>query len=121
MAVPDSVTPTYLTEDQGREWAWKDVKKDVGTKGWTAGDNGNFFGFFVHGWNYRGQFEKQRAAAPAAQGDTVSATGLSELREHLKIASVYGATITLSSASATALYHSMTTVELIPAAQGDKK
>lgn len=71
VAVPDCVTPTYLTEDQGREWAWKDVKKDVGTKGWTAGDNGNYFGFFVHGWNYRGQFEKQRAAAPAAQGDAI--------------------------------------------------
>lgn len=61
------------------------------------------------------------AVAPAAQEDTVSATGLSELREHLKIASVYGAAITLSSASATALYHSMTTVESMPAAQGDAK
>lgn len=69
VAVPDVLEePTYMTEDQGRDWAWKDVKKGVGTKGWTAGDNGNFFGFFLHGWNYRGQFEKQRAA-PAAQGD----------------------------------------------------
>ena len=73
VAMPDVLAePTYMTEDQGRDWAWKDVKKDVGTKGWTAGDNGNFFGFFLHGWNYRGQFEKQRAA-PAAQGDAKDA------------------------------------------------
>jgi hypothetical protein len=73
-AVPDGmVDPTYMTEEQGRDWAWKDVKKDVGTSGWTAGDNGNYFGFFAHGWNYRGQFEKQRAAAPAAQGDAKDA------------------------------------------------
>ena len=70
VAVPDGVVePTYMTVEQGRDWAWKDVKKDVGTEGWTAGDNGNYFGFFVHGWNYRGQFEKQRRAATAAQGD----------------------------------------------------
>ena len=73
VAVPEGVAePTYMTEEQGRDWAWKDVKKDVGTIGWTAGDNGHFFGFFVHGWNYRGQFEKQRAA-PAAQGDATQA------------------------------------------------
>lgn len=75
VAVPVGVVePTYMTEEQGRDWAWKDVKKGVGTKGWTAGDNGNFFGFFVHGWNYRGQFEKQRFAAPAAQGDAKELT-----------------------------------------------
>lgn len=75
VAVPDgAVEPTFMTEDQGRAWAWKDVKKDVGTEGWTAGDNGNYFGFFVHGWNYRGQFEKQRHAAPAAQGDAKELT-----------------------------------------------
>ena len=82
VAVPEGVAePTYMTEEQGRDWAWKDVKKDVGTKGWTAGDNGHFFGFFVHGWNYRGQFEKQRFAAPAAQGDAKDAERLRWLAE----------------------------------------
>lgn len=57
------------------------------------------------------------AAAPAAQGDAVSDTGLPELREHLKIASVYGSAVTLSSAAAAALYHAMTTGK----PQGDAK
>lgn len=51
-----------MTEEQAEKWAWKQVKLDVGTDGWTAGDSGNYFGFFLWGWRYRAQYERQRAA-----------------------------------------------------------
>jgi hypothetical protein len=54
---------TYMTADQGRDWAWKQVRRDVGDSAWTAGESGTFFGFFLYGWNYRGQYELQRRAA----------------------------------------------------------
>ena len=61
---------THMSEEQAEKWAWEQVKKDVGTKGWTAGDSCNYFGFFLWGWRYRAQYERQRAtperaAAPA--------------------------------------------------------
>ena len=56
---------TLMTEDQASRWAWDQIREEVGTKGWTAGDSSNFFGFFLHGWNYRGQYELQRPAAMA--------------------------------------------------------
>jgi len=61
---------TLMGEEQAEKWAWEQVKKDVGTKGWTAGDSCNYFGFFLWGWRYRKQYERQRAtperaAAPA--------------------------------------------------------
>ena len=56
---------TLMTEDQASKWAWDQIREEVGTKGWTAGDSCNFFGFFLHGWNYRGQYELQRPAALA--------------------------------------------------------
>ncbi|WP_447916235.1 hypothetical protein [Delftia acidovorans] len=57
---------TFMTEDRALEWAWDKVREDLGTKGWTAGDFGNFHGFFLHGWNYRGQYDLQRSTAMAA-------------------------------------------------------
>jgi len=65
------VPVTLMTEDEASKWAWDRVRQDVGTEGWTTGDSCNFFGFFLHGWRYRGQYELQRpatllAAAPSA-------------------------------------------------------
>ncbi len=57
---------TYMTEDRACTWAWDQVREDVGTEGWTAGDSGTFHGFFLWGWYYRGQYEAQRLAAPPA-------------------------------------------------------
>lgn len=57
---------TLMTEDRACTWAWDQVREDVGTEGWTAGDSCNFYGFFLWGWNYRGQYETQRPAAPPA-------------------------------------------------------
>lgn len=57
---------TLMTEDRACTWAWDQVQQDVGTKGWTAGDSCNFYGFFLWGWNYRGQYETQSPAAPPA-------------------------------------------------------
>ena len=61
-----SIAPTLMTNDQAIAWAWADVRKDVGTENWTTGDSCNFYGFFLHGWNYRGQYELQRNATKAA-------------------------------------------------------
>lgn len=64
---PASVT--YMTTDHACKWAWDQVRKEVGTEGWTTGDSCNFYGFFLWGWNYRGEYETQRPAAlpaPAA-------------------------------------------------------
>jgi hypothetical protein len=60
--------PTYMDDKQAYEWAWAQVKLDVGTKGWTAGEHGNYFGFFLHGWSYGKQYERQgTTAAPVPQ------------------------------------------------------
>lgn len=53
---------TYMTDEQAEKWAWEQVKRDVGTEGWTVGDNCNYYGFFLWGWRYRKQYESQRAA-----------------------------------------------------------
>lgn len=62
-AAPKPAAPTLMTEDQASKWAWDQVRQEVSTEGWTAGDSCNFFGFFMHGWRYRGQYELQRRAA----------------------------------------------------------
>ena len=36
--------------DKLEEEAWKELKEKLGTKGWTAGEHGTFYGFFLHGW-----------------------------------------------------------------------
>jgi hypothetical protein len=59
---PEAPSTTCMTEEQAESWAWKQVKLDVGTDGWTAGDSGNYFGFFLWGWRYRAQYQRQRAA-----------------------------------------------------------
>lgn len=63
-AVPAPVT--YMATDNACKWAWDQVREEVGTEGWTAGDSCTFYGFFLWGWNYRGQYETQRPAAPPA-------------------------------------------------------
>lgn len=65
-AVTATASPTFMTADQGRDWAWNNVREYVGTEGWTVMDSVNFHGFFLYGWNYRGQYELQRTAAVAA-------------------------------------------------------
>lgn len=37
------------------EEAWKKLKEKLGTKGWTAGEHGTFYGFFLHGWRMKGK------------------------------------------------------------------
>lgn len=60
------VPGTFMTVDQACEWGWGDVRKEVGTQGWTTGDSCNFYGFYLWGWNYRGQYELQRTATRSA-------------------------------------------------------
>lgn len=57
---------TLMTEDRACKWAWDQVREDVGTEGWTTSESCNFYGFFMWGWIYRGQYETQRPAAPPA-------------------------------------------------------
>lgn len=66
LRVADSIAPTFMTNEQAIAWAWADVRKDVGTENWTTGDSCNFYGFFLHGWHYREQYELQRNATKAA-------------------------------------------------------
>lgn len=65
-AVAAMASPTFMTADQGRDWAWNNVREYVGTEGWTVMDSVNFHGFFLYGWNYRGQYELQRTATRTA-------------------------------------------------------
>ncbi|MFS2027110.1 hypothetical protein [Massilia sp. CT11-137] len=59
---------TYMDDKQAHGWAWGQVKRDVGTNGWTVGEHFNYFGFFLHGWRYGRQYERQgTTAAPASQ------------------------------------------------------
>lgn len=57
---------TLMTEDRACTWAWDQVREDVGTEGWTTSESCNFYGFFMWGWIYRGQYETQRPPAPPA-------------------------------------------------------
>ena len=63
--LPDDerASPTFMDERQAQDWAWKAVRKDCDDGTWTTGEAGNYFGFFLHGWRYREQYEKQRRAA----------------------------------------------------------
>lgn len=62
----EPVARTHMTDEQAERWAWEQVKEQVGTEGWTTGDSCNYFGFFLWGWRYRAQYERQRAAIQAA-------------------------------------------------------
>ena len=52
---------TAMSPDDARSWAWEQIKRDVGTEGWTVGDSVNYYGFFCHGWRTRGQYDEQRS------------------------------------------------------------
>lgn len=58
--------PTFMADEQAEKWAWEQVKRDVGTKGWTVGESCTYFGFFLWGWRYRAQYERQCTAQPAS-------------------------------------------------------
>lgn len=72
-------SPTFMTVDQACKWGWGQVREELGTEGWTTGDSCNFYGFFLHGWNYRGQYELQRAAAIAAVKQELTAAPIKEV------------------------------------------
>lgn len=54
---------TYMTTDQARDWAWKALRRDLDDSRWNVGESSAYFGFFLHGWNNRGQYEVQRRVA----------------------------------------------------------
>jgi hypothetical protein len=49
-----------MTNAQAENWAWEQVKEQVGTDGWTVSDSCTYYGFFLWGWRYRTQYERQR-------------------------------------------------------------
>lgn len=65
-ATSEPVARTYMTNEQAFKWAWDTLKKELGADRWTAGDKVNSWAFFKYGWDWRGQYESQRAA-PAPQ------------------------------------------------------
>jgi len=68
----DASRQTLMTEEQAEKWAWEQVKADVGTKGWTAGESCTYYGFFLWGWRYRTQYKRQRSA-PSPNNSPVGA------------------------------------------------
>lgn len=64
--VAKPVPITFMTEDHACAFAWKKIREDLGTKGWTTGDSCNFHGFYMWGWRYRAQYELQCAATRSA-------------------------------------------------------
>ncbi|EIE3222550.1 hypothetical protein LFS25_004284 [Salmonella enterica subsp. enterica serovar Typhimurium] len=48
--------------DYCREWAWREITKDLPTEHWKAGDNGTFYAFYLMGWHARLQYNEQRRA-----------------------------------------------------------
>lgn len=58
------VTPVMYSEnsdaDHCRQQAWKQVKDEVSTDGWSTSDSVNYFGFFCWGWDARRQYNEQR-------------------------------------------------------------
>lgn len=57
------VEPTFMPADKALDWSWKQLRRDLNDGSWNAGEAGTFFGFFLHGWNSRGQYEMQRRIA----------------------------------------------------------
>lgn len=49
-----------MPDDDAAKWAWEQVKNDCGLHNLTVGESSTYFGFFMWGWNYRAQLEKQR-------------------------------------------------------------
>lgn len=58
----DLIAPNDVIEEpaQDAQDAWKRVREEVGTKGWTVGESCDYFGFFMHGWR-----AALRASSPA--------------------------------------------------------
>ena len=65
--IPDAPR-SAMEQGKARSWAWSEIKRDVGTEGWTTGESINYYGFFCHGWEARGQYEQQRLSEDAASG-----------------------------------------------------
>lgn len=59
-------------DNEAREWAWQQVREQVGTENWTAGEAATYFGFFCWGWQYRAQLESQRNAGVKGLDDAQS-------------------------------------------------
>lgn len=49
-----------MPDDEAMKLAWEQVKDDCDLRGLPVGELMNYHGFFVWGWNYRAQLEKQR-------------------------------------------------------------
>jgi hypothetical protein len=56
-----------VTDGAYRQWAWNDLRSTLDHDKWENHDNGNFLGFFIQGWHYREQLERQRKAENETQ------------------------------------------------------
>lgn len=60
LPVPPVMYSENSDADHCRQQAWKQVKDEVSTDGWSTSDSVNYFGFFCWGWDARRQYNEQR-------------------------------------------------------------
>jgi ribosomal protein S16 len=56
-----------VTDSAYQQWGWNNLRSTLDSDRWANHDNGNFAGFFAHGWHYREQLERQRKAENETQ------------------------------------------------------
>lgn len=49
-----------MSDDEAIKWVWEQVKNDCDLHNLTVGESSTYFRFFMWGWRYRSQLERQR-------------------------------------------------------------
>lgn len=55
---------TSMTDTKAFEWAWAELKKQLGAERWKVGEEAQSWAFFKYGWDNRNQLELQRYKPP---------------------------------------------------------
>lgn len=75
-APSETIAAAPAAAPDGVKEAWKKVREEVGTEGWTTADAVNYCGFFSHGWH------AALAAATPAPSDAQDAARYRWMRQH---------------------------------------
>jgi len=68
----DAWLRTFMTDKQAFDWSWAQLKKDLNGERWTSGESVQSWAFYKYGWDYRAQYERQRAV-PSPNNSPVGA------------------------------------------------